>query len=366
MSGDRVVARIENPATREARIVKIVERQQKRVAGTLRCRKNICMVEPKGKRMPFNIYIRPAERGGARNGDLVVVELTSYPTATNSPEGRVVRVMPEINEPKLDIDLIMEEYSFPSQFSSSVKAEVRQIDRTIKAQARVDCRELLTVTIDGEKAKDFDDAVSIKKDKKGYTLWVHIADVSHYVPWDSAIDLEARDRGTSFYAPDRVIPMLPKELSNNLCSLVPKSDRLTFTIEMHFDTNGRMLQRKFYPSIINSNEKMTYTSVKRILVDADTEERKKYSHLIKSFENMAELCEILKSKREARGSLDFDLPEPEILLDLQGRPEAILKAERDISHSIIEEFMIAANEAVASYLEGIGVPLIYRVHEEPD
>jgi len=186
------------------------------------------------------------------------------------------------------------------------------------------------------------------------------------LPWDSELDLAARQRGTSVYFPDRVIPMLPKKLSNNLCSLKPKSDRLAFTVEMRFDKKGQLIKKEFYPSIINSNERMTYTSVTKILVDNDPHERQRYTYLLDSFEVMDELCGLLRQKRIRRGSLDFDLPEPEVLLDIQGRPEAIIKAERSLSHMLIEEFMIAANEAVASYLENLGIPAIYRIHEKPD
>ena len=231
---------------------------------------------------------------------------------------------------------------------------------------RKDCRHLLTVTIDGETARDFDDAISITKTDDSFVLYVHIADVSHYVPWDSALDLEARKRGTSVYFPGSVIPMLPEKLSNDLCSLVPKQDRLTFTVEMHFGLQGNIIARQFYPSIIHSNERMTYTSVKKILADHDKEERSKYDNLLESFELMSELSELLRNQRISRGSLDFDLPEPEVLLDLQGRPEAICKAERNLAHMIIEDFMIAANEAVATHLEEAEMPSLYRVHEKPD
>jgi ribonuclease R len=370
MSGDRVVAVIEDHKKREGRIIRIIERAQKKVVGRLCYGKNFYYLEPKGRRIPFYIHINPGQRAGARKGDMVVVEIMSYPSVSRIAEGKVLKVMPEIDEPKKEIDMIMEEYSLTAKFPPSVTAEVRGLDESrsigISQRKRIDCRHLLTVTIDGEKAKDFDDAVSIEMTDWGFILWVHIADVSHYVSWDSAIDLEARRRGTSFYAPDRVIPMLPKELSNNLCSLLPRHDRLTFTVEMHFDKEGVLIKKDFYPSIITSNERMTYTSVTKILMDNDHVERKKYGYLIESFEVMAQLCELLRHRRIRRGSLDFDLPEPEVLLDIQGRPEAIIKSERSLSHMIIEEFMIAANEAVASYLEDLGVPTIYRIHEEPD
>jgi ribonuclease R len=238
MSGDRVVVVIEDIKKREGRIIRILERAQKKIVGRLCYGKNFYYLEPKGRKIPFYIHINPGQRAGARKGDMVVAEITSYPTVSRVAEGRVLKVMSEIDEPKKEIEMIMEEYSLSAKFPPSVTAEVRGVDKSISQRKRVDCRHLLTVTIDGERAKDFDDAVSVEKTDLGFILWVHIADVSHYVQWDSAVDLEARRRGTSFYAPDRVIPMLPKELSNNLCSLLPGYDRLTFTVEMHFDKEG--------------------------------------------------------------------------------------------------------------------------------
>ena len=374
MNGDRVIARVESPVKREARIIKILKRGQKKIVGRLCYGKNFYYVKPKSKKIPFDIYINPREKGKANRDDIVIVELTSYPSISRPPEGRVLKVIPEVDKPMSEIDMIIEEYGLSPKFPLPVLEDARSFTEKISAHApivrdlprRTDCRHLLTVTIDGEMAKDFDDAISIKKTDKGFTLWVHIADVSHYVPWDSALDLEARRRGTSVYFPHRVIPMLPEELSNNLCSLIPKSDRLTFTVEMQFDKNGHLFKKDFYPSVINSNERMTYTSVRKILVDNDPDERQRYAYLLDSFDAMAELCGLLRQQRIKRGSLDFDLPEPEVLLDIQGRPEAIIKAERNLSHIIIEEFMIEANEAVASHLENSGLPAIYRVHEEPN
>jgi ribonuclease R len=366
MSGDRVIARIESPARREARIIKILERGQKRLVGELCHGKNFYSVKPKGKKIPFDIYIPPGKRGKAKIGDTVVVELTSYPSVSRPPEGKIIKIFPETDNPGIEIDMIIENNALPHKFPSVVVKEARGSSEKMSAQGRVDCRDLLTVTIDGETAKDFDDAVSIERTPEGYTLWVHIADVSHYVPWDSLLDLEARQRGTSVYFPGRVIPMLPQHLSNHLCSLVPRSDRLTFTVEMHFDRKGHVQEKDFYPGIINSNERMTYTSVKRILVDKDPAERKRYGYLLESFELMGELSDLLRKESTKRGSLDFDLPEPEILLDIQGRPEAIMKAERNLSHMIIEAFMIAANEAVALHLELQDIPSLYRIHEKPD
>ncbi len=366
MSGDRVVARVESPVKREGSIIKILERGQKKIIGELCHEKNMFYVKPKGKSAPFYVLVAPKNRGKAKSGDTVAVEITSFPTATSPPEGRIIKILPAVTEPRYETDIIIEEYSLPRRFPSPVLSAVKKLSQSKKTPGRVDCRDFLTVTIDGETAKDFDDAVSIRKNSDGYVLYVHIADVSHYVPWDSVLDLEARRRGTSVYFPGSVIPMLPEKLSNDLCSLVPKQDRLTFTVEMHIDREGHIRDSAFYPSIIHSNERMTYTMVKKILGDNDRKERERFSSLLESFEHMNEVSSLLRKNRIRRGSLDFDLPEPEILLDLQGRPESIIRAERNLAHMLIEDFMIAANETVASRLEHLGIPSLYRVHEKPD
>jgi ribonuclease R len=366
MSGDRVVSRVERPAKREGSIIKILERVKKKIIGELCREKSIFYVKPKGRNIPFYTIIAPENRGNAKTGNTVSIEITSFPTATSPPEGKVLKVLPDVTEARYETELIIEEHSLPRRFPSQVLSEVKSLSPDSKDKGRVDCRELLTVTIDGETAKDFDDAISISRTDHGFILYVHIADVSHFVPWDSRLDLEARRRGTSVYFPGNVIPMLPEKLSNNLCSLVPRQDRLTFTAELHFDREGQITDKDFYPSTIHSNERMTYTSVKKILVDKDRDEREKYAYLLESFETMEELFSVLRKLRIKRGSLDFDLPEPEILLDLQGSPESIVRAERTMAHMLIEEFMIAANEAVASHLESLKVPSIYRVHEKPD
>ncbi|UCH81074.1 MAG: ribonuclease R [Nitrospiraceae bacterium] len=366
MSGDRVVARLESIERREASIIKILERGKKKIIGTFHREDNLFYVTPKSRNIPFGIVINPKNRKGAAHGSKVSVEIISYPTMNRPPEGKVLKVLTDVTEPSLETDMIIEEYSLPRKFPASVLSAVKDLSSKISLRNRKDCRSMFTVTIDGETAKDFDDAISIERNDKGFILYVHIADVSHYVPWESEIDLEARRRGTSVYFPGSVIPMLPEKLSNDLCSLVPKQDRPTFTVEMHFDNNAQIIDSDFYPSIIHSNERMTYTSVKKILVDNDSDVRSRYSYLINSFETMEKLCALLRRKRISRGSLDFDLPEPEILLDMQGRPEAVIQSERNLAHMMVEEFMIAANEAVASYLEEAGIPSVYRVHEEPD
>lgn len=370
MNGDRVVARVENWKRRGGRVIRILEHAFARVAGKIDITKSAIYVRPKNKTIPFDIYIAQQDKGKAKHGDLVIAEIVDYPTDKRPPSGRVVKVIEQPEDPKSEIEAIIDEFGLPRKFPKQASDEAKLIAAGAGGKAgtekRKDLRNLATVTIDGERAKDFDDAVSVSRIGQGYRLWVHIADVGFYVPWGSALDIEARKRGTSVYFPDRVIPMLPKELSENLCSLRPQEERPAFTVEMDFDGSGVRSGAKFYPSLIKSDERMTYTSVRRILVDRDEGERGKYEYLLDCFELMGELCGILREKRLKQGSLDFDLPEPEILLGLQGNPEAILKAERNFAHMIIEEFMIAANEAVAEYLEGHDVPSLYRIHEEPD
>jgi len=372
MNNDRVLVRIENWQRREGSIIRILERVHTKIAGKFEVTKTGLYVKPKDRSIHFDLPIPQKDRGGAKDGEMVIAEIISHPTDRKPPVGKVVKILGKSEDPKSEIEAIIDEFDLPRRFPRSVHEEAISLSsqepegRGAGVQRRKDLRSLPTVTIDGERAKDFDDAVSIKLAAHGYTLYVHIADVGSYIDWNSVIDVEARKRGTSVYFPDRVIPMLPKELSEDLCSLKPKVDRLSFTVEMNFDRNGIRVDSKFYPSVIVSDERMTYTSVSKILIDNDARERAKYGHLLQDFEFMGELCGILRNRRLERGSLDFDLPEPEVLLDMRGVPEAIVKAERNYAHMIIEEFMIAANEAVAEHLEGLGIPILYRVHEEPD
>jgi ribonuclease R len=372
MNNDRVLVRVENWHKREGRIIRILERVHTRIAGKFEVTKTGFYVRPKDRSVHFDLSISQKDSEGAKNGDTVVAEIISYPADRKPPAGKVVKIIGEPEDPKAEVEAIIDEFSLPRRFPKNVLEKASLMSQLIakdtgrRTQKRKDLRSLPTVTIDGERAKDFDDAVSIKIAEHGYTLYVHIADVGFYIDWNSTIDIEARKRGTSVYFPDRVIPMLPKELSEDLCSLKPKVERLASTVEMDFDRNGNRLDARFYPSVIISDERMTYTSVRKILIDNSRHEREKYDYLLQDFELMGELCGILRNKRLERGSLDFDLPEPEVLLDMQGRPEAILKAERNYAHMIIEEFMVAANEAVAEYLNGLGIPILYRIHEEPD
>lgn len=370
MNSDRVIVRVENRQRREGRIIRILERATTRIIGRLDITRAGSYVRPKGKTIPFDLYVSPKDRGEARHGDMVVAEVLNYPTDKRPPSCRVMKILEKPEDPKSEIELIIEEFNLNHRFNRAVHEEAALLTQANLQEnsgaRRKNLRSLATVTIDGERAKDFDDAISIKLTEHGYRLWVHIADVGFYVGWDSEIDKEARKRATSVYLADRVIPMLPKELSEDLCSLKPKVDRPAFTVEMDFNREGVRTNTKFYASLINSDARMTYTSVRKILVEQDAAEREKYNGLLREFELMNELCGVLRKSRLERGSLDFDLPEPEVLLDLQGRPEAIISSERNLAHMLIEEFMIAANEAVAEYLEAGGIPSLYRIHEEPD
>ncbi|NTU41715.1 MAG: ribonuclease R [Nitrospirales bacterium] len=371
MDNDRVMVRLEDRRRREGRIIRILERAHTKMVGILEedisRRRWGFYVRPKNRAIPFDLSISHDDLSGAKDGDRVIAEILSYPSDKRPPTGRILKILPPPETPKDEVEGIVDEFHLPRRFSHECLEEAKTLSlrKEDDHERRKDLRSLPTVTIDGERAKDFDDAVSIEKTEEGYRLWVHIADVGHYVGWDTPLDREARKRGTSVYFPDRVIPMLPAALSEDLCSLRPKVERLAFTVEMDLDRSGEMTAARFYPSLIISDERMTYTAVRKIL-EGDKEERECYSHLLDKFELMEELCSLIKEKRMARGSLDFDLPEPEVLLDIQGNPEDIIRAERNIAHMVIEEFMIAANEAVAGYLEKRAIPSLYRVHEEPD
>ena len=380
MDGDKVVARIapaagrKKPAgKREGMIIRILERAHTKVVGTYELPEprtgGVGFVTPSNSRLTQDVIISPENAGGARPGSIVSAQIIAYPMRGRPPEGRIIRVIGETGQPGIESELIIEEYELPVEFSPAVLQEASDIPQQVTSamcRGRRDLRALPTVTIDGEKARDFDDAISIEKIKTGYRLWVHIADVAHYVKENTLLDQEAYQRGTSVYLPDRAIPMLPTPLSNGICSLNPDVDRLTLTAEMDISPAGKILTYDIYESVIKSAERMTYTAVREILVDRDPGQRKRYARLLPDFELMDELMEILRAKRTKRGSIDFDLPEPQIVLDLQGRLTDIIRAERNRAHQIVEEFMLAANETVAAHVEEMEVPFIYRIHEEPD
>ncbi len=373
MHGDRVTVRIEADkgfGKLEGRIIRTLERGYSKIVGRFEASRDFGYVAPDDHRINHDVYIPPNACGKAKSGQSVIVEITAYPTAHRNPEGRIVEVLGWPDDPEVEVKTILAKFELPHVFSTGTLEEARAIPQAPKAadiRGRTDLRENVTVTIDGESARDFDDAVSVRKEDGGMIrLWVSIADVSHYVKEGSMLDMDAYARGTSVYFPARCIPMLPEELSNGICSLNPHVDRLAMTAEMLFDQQGRMGEARFYPSVIRSWERLTYTIVRDMLENGSKGDFGKYEEFGEHLSLMKELALRLMKKRRERGSIDFDLPEPEIVLDLQGQTEAILKAERNIAHRIIEEFMLAANEAVASFIQDSNTPSLYRIHENPD
>ncbi|MGO8989632.1 MAG: ribonuclease R [bacterium] len=371
MHGDRVVARVESirKKGKEGSIIRILERKTRKVVGRFLRGKNYSYVIPEDERILPEVFIPEGETRRARPNQIVVAEITRYPTERARPEGRITHILGYPDDPEIDPQIIIHEYDLPSRFASAALEEVQSLPPAPSSHEyrnRVDLRGIPTVTIDGENARDFDDAVSVERERDGgIKLYVSISDVGHYVREGTSLDHEAYSRGTSVYFPDRAIPMFPAELSNEICCLRPRVDRLTLTAELRYDGNGERKGVRFYPSVIRSGERLTYTWVKKILVDGDPELRERFRPLLPSLELMADLCQALRRRRTDRGTMDFDLPEPEIILNLQGETEDVIRAERNLAHQIIEEFMIAANEAVAHFMEEKGFPFIYRIHEPP-
>jgi len=371
LHGDRVeiILQGESPrGKREGRIVRTVERGVTRVTGLFSWNRRGGMVRPDDQRLP-SILIPASSSGLARDGEVVVAQLLSYPEDHKPPFGKIIEVLGSPDDPEVEVMTIIRKFDLPYEFPDAVLKYAKGVPESISdadLHGRKDLRSNTTVTIDGETARDFDDAVSIRKEGKNFRLWVSIADVAHYVSPGSPIDREAYIRGTSVYFPDRCIPMLPEELSNGICSLNPAVDRLTMTAEMLFDADGEMLDSSFYPSVIRSCARLTYTIVSRIVEHDDPEAKAAHPYLIPDLLLMKELSAALTKMRAARGSIDFDLPEAEIIIGLSGAPEAILRAERNLAHRIIESFMLAANEAVATRLTEATPATLYRIHELPD
>jgi ribonuclease R len=403
MHGDRVIARIERRSSQprggavrahgvgraEGRIVRVVGRAHPTVVGLFRRGPRGSFVLPYETRITQAIVIPPGEeltpelqtrlasqsgRGSARpsvrdlDGMVVNVELTRFPRGGVAPAGRVVEVLGRPGDLGVDVEILLRKHHLPHTFSEAVQEEAQRAARPVgdaERDARRDFRHLPIVTIDGETARDFDDAVYVERRPGGWHLQVHIADVAHYVRRDSALDREARLRGTSVYFPDRAIPMLPEELSNGICSLKPHEERLVMSVLLDLNHAGEVTASELTAGVIRSAERMTYTAVNLILErDAATTER--YASLVEHFRGMRDLAVILNERRNRRGSMDFDLPEPVLTFDAAGQITSIVRSERNIAHRLIEEFMLAANQAVAQYLEKRGFVSLHRVHEKPD
>jgi ribonuclease R len=372
LHGDRVVARIERvtPKGPEGRIIRVLERGLQRMVGRYEEDGRFGgHVVPFDKRVLHELFIPPAENGGAQPGQMVSAEITRPPTATRNPSGRILQVLGRLEDPGVDLKVVMAKYALPDDFPSEVEAEAAGVPREVGPDdlaGRTDFRPWPTVTVDPETARDHDDAISLDRTPNGHWLLaVHIADVAHYVRQGSVLDQEAYLRGTSVYFPDRVVPMLPHALSSGICSLVDGQDRLTQSVVLELDAKGKVRRVEFHDGVIKSAARMTYQQVQRI-VDGDSELRARFAPLVGLFQRMDELARLMRQRRYERGSLDFDLPEPKLVLGASGEMTGIVASERLDSMRVIEEFMLAANEAVAAQLHRADVPALYRIHERPD
>lgn len=370
---DRVVARVHGQrpgGKREGEIIRVVTRANTRIVGTFEAGRHFAFVTPDDARLRQDVFVPKDEWGGAKSGCKVVVEVVRWPEAKRSAEGRVVEVLGHKGDPGIEILAIIKNHNLPTAFPPETEAAAARCRETVGAdelKGRRDLRALPVVTIDAEDAKDLDDAVYVERRKNGrYFLGVHIADVSHYVRENSALDAEAGERGTSVYLVDRVLPMLPHRLSNGICSLNAGVDRLAMSCEMEIDGNGRVVAYEIFPSVIRVHTRLSYNIVRRILAEDDEELKEKYRSLLGQLAEMERLCHILRQRRLSRGAIDFDFPEIKVKLDELGRPVAVEKRVRSIAESIVEEFMLAANETVAEHMDKLGVPFVFRVHEEPD
>ncbi len=355
--------------SREGVVVEVLAHGIRSVVGTFEKSKNFGFVIPDNQRITRDIFIPLEHTKGAVTGHKVVAELMDYGTGRKNPEGRVTEILGHSSDPGTDILSIVRAYQIPTEFSEKV---LNQAERNAKPVSeadmwgRMDLREEICVTIDGEDAKDLDDAVSVRKDGENYILSVHIADVTNYVQENSALDREALERGTSVYLVDRVIPMLPRSLSNGICSLNAGEDRLALSCIMTVDPRGKIVDHTIAETVIRVTRRMTYTSVKKILEDQDPEECREYEELVPMFQEMETLARLLRRRRRKRGSIDFDFPETKIFLDEAGVPVEIRPHERNTATRIIEDFMLAANETVAEDYYWQAQPFVYRVHEKPD
>lgn len=358
---------------KEGKIVKIAERGTAKIVGLYQVAKgkHYGFVIPDNQRFLQDIFVPEERAKGAVDGHKVVVELTSYGSDNAKPEGKIVENLGHVNDPGVDIMSIVKSYDLPVEFPEKVMNQAERVPEEVSdadMAGRKDLREWVMVTIDGEDAKDLDDAVSLTRteDGKNWILGVHIADVANYVQERSALDREALHRGTSVYLADRVIPMLPHRLSNGICSLNAGVDRLAMSCIMTVDAKGDVIDHEICESVIRVNERMSYTSVKKILEDHDEEETTRYIDLVPMFEEMEQLAGILRNRRHQRGSIDFDFPESKIMLDEEGHPMEIRSYDRNVATKIIEDFMLLANETVAEEYYWREIPFVYRVHETPD
>lgn len=371
---DRVWVKIlsePNSKRPEGEIIEILERGHKKVIGTYQKGKGFGFVIPDNNRLCKDIFIPDRKGNKAENGDKVAVNIFSWSVKGKSPEGEILEILGKVGDPGIDVISVLKEYDIPMEFSKEIKKELNFINEKIsdnELSQRKDLRNKRIFTIDGEDAKDFDDAVSLCKKENGhYLLGVHIADVSHYVKPQSELDNEALLRGTSVYVVDRVVPMLPFKLSNKICSLVPNESRLTLTCEMEINPKGKVVDYKIFKSVIKSKARMTYEGVADLLKDKTTKDNEAYLKYKDDLLLMEELQKILHDERRVkRGTINFDFPEAKIILDKKGFPQEVVVVTRLLSHRMIEEFMLVCNETVAEHLGKTKVPFLYRNHPSPN
>ncbi len=373
MHGDRVVARVKPPEeegrSREGEIIRVIERANERIVGTFESNKTFAFVTPDNTKLNNDIFVPKKHFGGARSGSKVVVEITKWPSGRHNAEGKVVEVLGKEGDPGVDVLSVMRQYDLSQEFPEDVQYAADHIEQNPSPdeyEGRRDRRDLTVVTVDGDDSKDFDDGVYVEKKADGsYFLGVYIADVSWYVREGEPLDREARERGTSVYLVDRVIPMLPFALSNGICSLNQGVDRLSMACEMQVSPEGEIVSYEIVPAVIHVYRRLTYNIVNKVLVDKDPETVEAQRDLLPMLETLEELRNVMKAKRHRRGSIDFDIPEVKVKLDEKGHPIALIKREGSLAESIIEECMLAANETVAEHMDKKHLPFMYRVHEQP-
>ncbi|MCI7330141.1 MAG: ribonuclease R [Selenomonadaceae bacterium] len=373
MHGDRVVARVtpsqEPGRSREGEIIRVLERANERIVGTYESSRTFGFVTPDNTKLNNDIFIPKKAAHGAKTGAKVVVEITKWPTGRHNAEGKVTEIIGMKGDPGVDILSVMKQYDLSETFPEDVQAAATACEENPSPEeyaGRRDRRDLSIVTIDGDDSKDLDDGVYAKKNADGsYFLGVYIADVSWYVRENEPLDREARERGTSVYLVDRVIPMLPKELSNGICSLNAGVDRLSMACEMQISPEGEVTSYEIVPTVIHVHRRLTYNIVNKVLVDHEEPYVSDNADIREMLETLRDLRDILKAKRHRRGSIDFEIPEVKVKLDAEGHPIALIKRVGSLSESIVEECMLAANETVARHMDTKHLPFMYRVHEQP-
>lgn len=373
MHHDRVMVRRQEKAfdgeRPEGEVIRAIKRASTQLVGTFDRGRHSFQVIPDDARQIYPINVKPSNKLKVKNGDKVLVSITAYPDKNKYPEGRIVEVLGRKGQPGLDLQVVIRKHGLRPVFPESVLAEAKEAAVPIPAEEKERRRDLTgvrMVTMDGADAKDLDDAVSISRTKDGYQLGVHIADVSHYVKEKSKLDKEAFARGTSVYLIDKVLPMLPPELSNDICSLNAGVDRLALSCIMELDSRGNVIDYDLCKSVLNIDERMTYEDVNKILAGSDQSLLKRYDYLIDDFKTMKELADILRARRTERGALDFDFPEAKVIVDENSFPIEIKRIDRGPAEKIIEDFMICANEVVAEHMYWAEMPILYRVHQKPD